>query len=99
MMEADNIVWGTGGDVANIVWGTSSESDNVTWGCSGEVTPLFDNPDVPTEFGSIDFDALLGDGTEQNTPLPVSDPLPPVATVPDPVVVPPPTVPVVGGGF
>ena len=73
-LEADNIVWGTSGEVDNIVWGTSSESDNVTWGCSGEETPLFDDPDVPTEFDGIDFDALLGDAGE-----PVAGaPLPPV---------------------
>jgi serine protease AprX len=97
-IETDNIVWGTSGEVDNIVWGTSSESDNVTWGCSGESTPVFDDPDVPSVFDGLNFDALFGDAGD---PLPPVDPPsdPPPATVPDPPVVPSVIPPVVGGGF
>jgi serine protease AprX len=107
--ELDNIVWGTQLDVSvawgvtgeldNIVWGTNSEEDNVTWGCSGEETPLFDDPDVPSEFdGSLEtFDALFGD----SQPVP-QEPVvvePPLAIVPEPTVVPVPSLPLIGGGL
>jgi hypothetical protein len=107
--ELDNIVWGTQldadvawsvtGEFDNIVWGTSSESDNITWGCSGEETPLFDDPDVPSEFdGSPEvFDALFGDSAPvpvapDTTQPPVTDPVvePPVAIEPETTEVPPP---------
>lgn len=58
-MELDNIVWGTSGEVDNIVWGTSSEDDNQTWGNSGEEQALFEDPDVPSVFDGLIFDALL----------------------------------------
>ncbi|MEO6238719.1 MAG: S8 family peptidase [Vicinamibacterales bacterium] len=100
-MDASNIVWGTAGEVDNIVWGTSSEEDNVTWGCSGEETPVFDDPDSPTVFANIDFEALFADTPE---PLPVSNSLtsPPLSTEPQPLTTAPlPTAPLttVGGGF
>lgn len=103
--ELDNIVWGTQldadvawsitGEMDNIVWGTNSEEDNVTWGCAGEETPLFDDPEVPSEFdGSPEtFDALFGDSEPVPTePLPVTDPVvePPVSTEPETTEVPPP---------
>jgi serine protease AprX len=82
-MESDNIVWGTSlqGEVDNIVWGTSSESDNITWGCSQGDTPLFDDPDVPSVFDGVNFDALFSD----SAPLPQPEPLvpsAPLATLP-----------------
>jgi hypothetical protein len=79
-MEADNIVWGTAtGEVDNIVWGTSSEEDNMTWGCSGEETPVFDDPDVPSVFDGLNFDALFG-GTAPE-PAPEVAPPAPLAVV------------------
>ena len=83
-VDSDNIVWGTSleGEVDNIVWGTSSESDNITWGCSQGDTPLFDDPDVPSVFDGVDFDALFSD----SAPLPEPEPLvpsAPVATLPE----------------
>jgi len=78
-IEADNIVWGTSlsGEVANIVWGTSSESDNLTWGCSGDDTPLFDDPNVPSVFDGVNFDALFGDTVPLPEPLPLVPEAPP----------------------
>jgi serine protease AprX len=110
--ELDNIVWGTQldvdvawgvtGELDNIVWGTNSEEDNVTWGCSGEETPLFDDPDVPSEFdGSLEtFDALFG----ETAPVPVEPVVvePPVAIAPETTVVPLPALPttsLLGGGL
>jgi hypothetical protein len=97
--DGDNIVWGTSGEIDNIVWGTSSEEDNVTWGCSGEETPVFDDPDSPSVFANVDFDALFTDTPE---PLPLSSWLtsPPPATEPQAPIAPLPTALVtVGGGF
>ena len=82
LIEADNIVWGTAtGEVDNIVWGTSSEEDNMTWGCSGEETPVFDDPDVPSVFDGLIFDALFGSAPN---PGPVEpEPTAPLAIVPE----------------
>jgi serine protease AprX len=80
-MEADNIVWGTStGDVGNNVWGTSSEEDNMTWGCSGEETPVFDDPNVPSVFDGLNFDALFGSGEPEPAPAPAA-PAAPLAIV------------------
>jgi hypothetical protein len=97
-MEADNILWGNSLELDNIVWGTSSESDNVTWGCSGEETAVFDDPDVPSVFDGLDFDALFGG---DSTPVPVASLLsaPPLATLPETLVVTVNALPIVGGGF
>ena len=81
-IEADNIVWGTGGEVANIVWGTSSEEDNLTWGCNGEETPVFDDPEVPSVFDGVVFDALFDGATPEPQPEPVA-PEAPLAIVPE----------------
>lgn len=80
-LEADNIVWGTSGEVDNIVWGTSSEPDNTTWGLSGTATPLFDDPNVPSEFdGTVEtFDGLFDPPPPTNTTTTQS---PPPATEP-----------------
>jgi serine protease AprX len=98
-LDAASVAWGVTGELENIVWGTNSEQDNLTWGCSGETTPLFDDPDVPSEFdGSTEtFDGLFG----ESEPVPVEPiPLePPPAIVPEATVVPLPNVPVIGGGL
>jgi len=101
-MEADNIVWGTSGEVDNIVWGTSSETDNVTWGCSGEETPLFDDPDVPSVFdGDVaTFDSLFN----ETAPAPADSTSTTLLSQPQVAIttettVTQPTLQVVGGGF
>lgn len=111
--ELDNIVWGTqldasvawgaDGEADNIVWGTNSEEDNQTWGCNGEETPLFDDPEVPSEFdGTLEtFDDLFG-GSE---PLPVdsttTDPPPAILTTEETTttIVITSTTTVIGGGL
>ena len=82
-------------EVDNIVWGTSSESDNVTWGNSGESTPLFDDPEVPTEFDYVDFEVLLG---LVPPVVPLSDPLLLLAQPPS-AALPPTGSTGLGGGF
>jgi serine protease AprX len=102
-MEADNIVWGTSGVTDGIIWGTNSEEDNLTWGCSGEETPLFDDPNVPSEFdGSPElFDALF-DGT---APVPTEETVvsPPPAILPtnetNTILTDTPITQVIGGGL
>jgi serine protease AprX len=81
--EADNIVWGTSliGEVA--VWGTSSESDNIVWGTSGEVTPVFDDPNNPAVFDSVDFESLFIDPA---TIVPLPAPVPTTTPTVDPTV-------------
>ncbi|HET7698103.1 MAG TPA: S8 family peptidase [Vicinamibacterales bacterium] len=80
-MEADNIVWGTSGEVDNIVWGTSSDEDNTTWGSSGEENTLFEDPNVPSVFDGLIFDALF-DGSAPE-PVTTSEPDAPLATEPE----------------
>jgi hypothetical protein len=79
LMELDNIVWGTNGEMDNIVWGTSSEEDNQTWGNSGEDAVVFEDPNVPSVFDGVIFDALFGSAPEP-TPLSTA-PVPPLAIV------------------
>jgi hypothetical protein len=91
-MEADNIVWGTSGEVDNIVWGTSSAADEVP----------FDDPDVPGVFDGTSFDSLF-DTAPAPAPVDVTVPAPPVAIVPATTSLTTtgsnPLAPVVGGGL
>jgi serine protease AprX len=85
---AQNVVWGTSGEIDNVVWGTSCEEDNMTWGNSGEDTPLFDDPEAtPAEFDSSAWDSLF-------------DPAPPPPSPPpaDPIPAADPVIPVIGNG-
>ena len=91
--------WESDGEVDNIVWGSSSEEDNITWGCAGAETPLFDDPDVPSEFdGSPEtFESLF------SAPVPVpAEPVvvePPPALEPETTVLVEPVTTVIGGGL
>ncbi len=98
-MEADNIVWGTAdGEVDNIVWGTSSESDNITWGCAGEDVPLFDDPEVPSVFDGVNFDALFDATLPADTTTTTTED-PPPAVLTDTTTTVTSTTTSVGGGF
>lgn len=81
-MELDNIVWGTSGEVDNIVWGTSSEEDNQTWGNSGEEQALFEDPEVPSVFDGVIFEALFDGSAPEPAPA-TEEPPAPVAIVPE----------------
>jgi serine protease AprX len=86
--DCDNIVWGTvaGEDEDNIVWGTNcapgEDCDNIVWGTSAlDAPPLYDDPDVPTAFDDIPFEALFGElffppVGQQNPPPPPAEPTP-----------------------
>jgi serine protease AprX len=94
-LTADNIVWGTAGVVPGPIWSSSAEADNITWGSSGTLTPLFDDPAVPSVFDATAFDALL-DASVALAPT-VGAPVPvapaPVAPTPPPPPPPPPPAP------
>jgi serine protease AprX len=92
-LAADNIVWGTTGVVPGPIWSSSAEADNITWGSSGTLTPLFDDPAVPSVFDATAFDALLDASVALaptvGAPVPVA-PAPVAPTPPPPPPSPPP---------
>ena len=95
MRDADNIVWGTtcGGadctgiiwglaqmDQDNIVWGTARDWDNIVWGTASVEDALFDDPDVPSVFDGVIFDALFGGTDPAPADATLADPQPAVLT-------------------
>ena len=77
----DNIVWGTAlRDGDNIVWGTARDWDNIVWGTASVEDALFDDPDVPSVFDGVIFDALFGGTDPAPADATLADPQPAVLT-------------------